>query len=111
MAVSLATANPLLPGDQPPVSVSIAGPSETRVDALAIALSQRLAQLSQLQNVSNGAPVGLPQIGFTVNRAQAAASSVTTEAIDQTLPAVWPGRWFPSTDLSAPPNRCRWWWR
>ena len=85
LAVSLATANPLLPGDQPPVSLSIAGPSATRVDALATTLSQRLAQLSQLQNVSNGAPVGLPQIGFTVNRAQAAASSVTTAAIDQTL--------------------------
>ncbi len=85
LAVSLATANPLLPGDQPPVSVSIAGPAETRVDALATALSQRLARLPQLQNVSNAAPVGLPQIGFTVNRAEAAASSVTTEAIDGTL--------------------------
>ena len=85
IAVSLATANPLLPGDQPPVSLSIAGPSETRVDALATTLTQRLARLPQLQNVSNGAPVGLPQIGFTVNRAQAAASSVTAEAIAQTL--------------------------
>ncbi len=47
----------------PSVAVSIAGPSSTRVDALAATLSRHLAALPQLQNVSDGAPVGLQRSG------------------------------------------------
>ena len=85
MTATMVTANPLTPGNKPPITVHVIGPNMNRVQQLTTAVVARVAALPELTQVSNQSPVSLPEMRLEISHAKAAQLGVSVPNIINTV--------------------------
>lgn len=85
LTITLATANPLVPGNQPPIDVTVTGPSLSTVNRLAMQLTNQIRSVPSLVDVQDTSPIASPELGVSINRAEASNLGVTLQNVGQTV--------------------------
>ncbi len=103
VTATLVTANPLTPGNKPPITVHVLGPRMQTVQALTNTVATRVEALPQLIDVANQSPIALPEMRLDISHTQAAQLGVSISDIVSTMRAAVQGltvaTYQPSTGL------------